>query len=84
MSGFKNESQIVFDEAARGKCEPDKFDINFVVPTVRLLREFKPYGSKMEGAREPGIFYDYIHEIAPALESKSACLTFDGKNLNRG
>ena len=84
MSGFKNESQIVFGEASKGKCAPDKSDINFVVPTLRLLREFKPYGSGNEGMQEPGIFYDYIQEISPSLESKSACLTFDGKKLKQG
>ena len=28
MSGFKNESQIVFGEAIKGQCAPDKADIN--------------------------------------------------------
>ena len=37
MSGFKNESQVVFGEAIKGQCAPDKADINFVVPTLRLL-----------------------------------------------
>lgn len=36
MSGFKNESQIVFGEAIKGKCEPDKSDINFVVQYVLI------------------------------------------------
>ena len=74
----------MFGDAARGKCEPGKSDIHFVVPTVRLLRDFKPYGSEVEGARKPGIIYDYVHEIAPVLESKSACLTFDGRKLKQG
>jgi hypothetical protein len=43
MSGFKNESQIIEGLNTRGNCDPEKSNINFLVPTVRNLRSFSLY-----------------------------------------
>lgn len=86
MAGFKNETQIVKGEAARGACKPSMSDINFAVPTENILREYNPYGEDIPdlGTRKPGIYTDIMHKISPNLQSISCCLTFDGKRIKQG
>ncbi|XP_060581747.1 uncharacterized protein LOC132738297 [Ruditapes philippinarum] len=84
MSGFKNESQIIEGLATRGKCEPEKSNINFIVPAVRNLRAFSPYDEIIQGGRKPGIFKDVMEFMASSWKNSSLCLTFDGKKLKQG
>ena len=55
MSGYKNTTQIMEGSAERGKCDPKQSNINFIVPSVQILSDFKPYGNLFSGVKKPGI-----------------------------
>ena len=62
MTGFKNTSDIVFQTARKGQCDPNNSDVNFAVPSEQILRNVNPYrlsGSK----RYPGIYRRYESRI---------------------
>jgi hypothetical protein len=62
MTGFKNTSDIVFQTARKGQCDPNNSDVNFAVPSEQILRNFNPYG--LSGSkRYPGIYTD----VSPGL-----------------
>ena len=85
MSGFKNSNQVVLQETSAGSYAPDKSDINFAVPDMKLLREFEPYDIEYSnGCETPGISVDMIKEMTRSMEGKSCCITFDGKKLKPG
>ena len=54
MTGFKNTSDILTGEAEKGACKPENSDINFVIPSLDVLRNYTPYGTDTK-PREPGI-----------------------------
>ena len=83
MTGFKNTSDILSGESTKGECKPENSDINFVIPSLDVLRNYTPYGTDAK-PREPGIYVDVIESVSSALEGTSACLTFDGKKLKQG
>ena len=83
MTGFKNTSDILSGESTKGECKPENSDINFVIPSLDVLRNYTPYGTDAK-PREPGIYVDVMESVSSALEGTSACLTFDGKKLKQG
>ena len=83
MTGFKNTSDIVFEAATKGHCNPIESDINFAVPSEQVIRNFNPYnltGTK----RQSGIYNDVMDVVSKALHQTLACLTFDGKKIKQG
>ena len=85
MTGYKNTTQVTFGDTSRGNFNPETSDINFAVPDIKVLRNFKPYGDNSpQNTRHPGIFLDLLEEVAKALPSTSVCLSFDGKKLKQG
>ncbi|KAH3721445.1 hypothetical protein DPMN_064369 [Dreissena polymorpha] len=81
MGGFKHHVETVLKMASRGKFEPTSSEINFAVPDVHVLKDFKPYDHSQEST--PGIFRDTINQMSKFLENKSACITFDGKKIKQ-
>lgn len=83
MTGFKNMVQVVNGEAEPGLLRPEESDINFAVQAIHTLLTFRPYEGDIS-ERAPGTFIDVIKKTASALESSSACISFDGKKLKQG
>ena len=83
MSGFKNTTQVVSGENSKGLCRPQSSDVNFVIPSLDVLRAYQPYQENGK-TRNPGTFHDVIDDVAVALNDTSACLSFDGKKLKQG
>ena len=83
MTGFKNTSDVLSGESEKGSCKPENSDINFVIPSLDVLRNYTPYGTDTK-PRDPGIYTDVMESVSSALEGTSACLTFDGKKLKQG
>ena len=82
MSGFKNISQINTGKSQPGMYNPVLSNIKFVVLETKTLQTFCPY-SQAFGQIMPGIFTEIISNIAFALDNRSVCLSFEGKNSNK-
>ena len=82
-TGFKNTSDIVFEAAAKGQCNPKDSDINFAMPSEHIIRNLNPYN--LTGLKRcPGLYTDEMQVASKALEQTSACLTIDGKKIKQG
>jgi len=82
MGGFKSHGKVVQGTDQPGKYKPDNSEINFAVPSVKVLRKFDL--TKVGGERPPGIYLDVMTFLSTSLEHQSSCLTFDGKKLKMG
>lgn len=81
MGGFKSHGDTVLKMAERGHFSPASSEINFAVPSVKVLREYDPYA--VQGERTPGIYSDIMFRLSSNLQNHSSCLTFDGKKLKQ-
>ena len=77
MSGYKNQGDILRNNGH--ELRPETSEIIFSVPDMKILRSFDPY--KVNGERNPGIFYDIILTVSNSLNQKSSGLNFDGKKI---
>ena len=59
-------------------------DLNFAVPSVKILREFCPFGDANSKPRKPCVYIDIMEKTAELLHDTSVCLTFDGEKIKQG
>ena len=82
MGRFKNISQINTGESQPGMYNPVLSNRKFVVPDTKTLQTFSPYDQAF-GQMMPGVFTEIISNFAFALDNRSVCFSFEGKNLNK-
>lgn len=82
LSGPKNATQIVTQEATRGKYDPRKSKINFAVPSERVLSNLP---GRFAGEVMPGIIKSTLDIIVQkAKEGLEFVLAYDSKSIGQG
>jgi hypothetical protein len=78
MGGLKNTGQIVAGDSQRGFGDPAKSNINFVVPSISILRSFNQM--QFPQTLTPGI----IDSALIGKEEEDVIISFDAKKLVPG
>jgi hypothetical protein len=72
------------DQGRSAYYSPSHSDINFAVPDISILGNFRPYGKDLGKRRDPGIYTDIMDDVSNALDGHSCCLSYDGKKIKQG
>lgn len=92
MSGGKSEGQLISLDDPDGegdnenRMRPDASNLNFAVPDVSVLRDFRACSSMKNSSLEvsPGIIEDTIDMKAKGNKNVSYILSVDGKKVAPG
>ncbi len=82
MSGFKNHGDLVLERCQKGMYNPDLARINFVVPSISILREFGNANGQIFNDTKPGILSKMIAKVAETNTGASYKICVDGKKIN--